>query len=660
MPQHTVPSEPWQHLWKPNHDVGSDQCRSSIQIGTPERGGKDHNGESDMFVGIWPTNFSKGLRHDENGIVDAQVYAEFLEEVADPTCTDNHGNRLALFDTPAYSGPFRTTPSEGGEFRWRAWEGPILGHRLGLNGSDAGGLGIAPAPRLGSDELAAEMAEAYAMAYLRDVPFETLRDGADEAGKVVGALGQLEWFSRAGCPEEADGTEIGKVPAARRVRDGEGLTPQTLFRGCSQGCAQGPYLSQFLVQGHEPLTVGDAHARGQRLTQSVATGAMPFGALRIDQRVAPQAVGVDYLRDWAEWLDVQNGADTTGEQAFENDGPKFIETPRDLATYVHFDTIYQAFFNACLLMLDQGTETDGGLPDAGRTCTHESGTSWAGAHVLSLLAETATRALRAVKRQTFQVHNRARPEKLGSIASLIANGHGVVLGPAEPFAAAHLKKLESAVCEDFSLIVAIADAPSARRFVHGTVSRKGLPTNDRNLLLPVAYPEGSPMHPSYGAGHGAVAGACATVLKAFFKTHAPDGSRVALTEAAMPQVLVPAAGGKTLIESARPSDSGAKLTLNGELNKLAANVAIGRNLAGVHFYSDYFDSVRMGERVAVGILAEHLAKFPETANMSLETFDGDWLNIVGNRFSGSQIHIANSTPERWWTRHLPEQAGWEE
>ncbi|WP_171206125.1 hypothetical protein [Ruegeria sp. HKCCA0235A] len=658
MPQHIIPSEPWQDLEKPNRGLNRDQCHSSAPTGARDRAAAEHNGEADLFAGTWPTSFSKGLRHDENGIVDVQVYTEFLEEVADPTCTDNQGNRLTLFDTPAYSGPFRTAPSEGGEFRWRAWEGPILGHRLGFNGLDAGGLGIAPAPRLGSDELAAEMAELYAMACLRDVSFETIRDGAEGTDKVLGALGRLEWFRKDGFPKDASGAEIGKVPAARRVRDGEGLSSRTLFRGSSQGCSDGPYVSQFLLQGYDPLTSDAAHVQGRWLANTTAPRAMPFGSFRVDQRVAPQAVGVDYLRDWAEWLDVQNGADATGEQAFEACGPKFIETPRDLATYVHFDSIYQAFFNACLLMLGRGIQADDGLPEVWSSRAEDSGAHWGGSHALSMLAETATRAMRAVRRQTFQVHNRARPEKLGSVATLVANGHGAVLGAAEPFAAAHLEKLESAACEDFSLVEAIAAAPATKRFAHNAVSHKGLPQIDRNLLLPVAYPEGSPMQPSYGAAHGAVAGACATLLKAFFKTHALDGSRVTLAEAGMERVFVPAPGGMKLVESVRPEDSAAKLTLNGELNKLAANIAIGRNFAGVHFYSDYFDSIRMGERVAVGILAEQMANFRGAAKMSLETFDGDRLNIVGGRSCGSEIHIVNSTPELWWTRHLPEQAGW--
>ena len=35
-------------------------------------------------------------------------------------------------------------------------------------------------------------------------------------------------------------------------------------------------------------------------------------------------------------------------------------------------------------------------------------------------------------------------------------------------------------------------------------------------LLPFAFPEGSPTHPSYGAGHATVAGACVTILKSWF------------------------------------------------------------------------------------------------------------------------------------------------
>ena len=42
--------------------------------------------------------------------------------------------------------------------------------------------------------------------------------------------------------------------------------------------------------------------------------------------------------------------------------------------------------------------------------------------------------------------------------------------------------------------------------------------NGGSLMLPAAFPEGSPTHPSYTAGHATVAGACVTILKAMFDT----------------------------------------------------------------------------------------------------------------------------------------------
>ncbi|WP_299084224.1 hypothetical protein [uncultured Ruegeria sp.] len=664
MPRPTAPTQPWPKPDEFNPAANSSQRRVAPLLNNASAAVAAHNGEADTFAGSWPTSFSKGLPHDAHGIVDAQAYSEFLEEVADPTYTDNAGNRVALFDMPAYSGPFRTKPTTGcADFLWRAWESPISGHPFGFTGPDAGALGIAPAPRLGSDELAAEMAELYAMAYLRDVPFEAIREGAQGADKVVSALGQMAWFQSDASPKDADGERLSKVSEARRVRDGGALTTQSLFRGSSQGCAQGPYVSQFLLQGQERLAdckVTSAQQLSDQPDMSPVlrrNGLSPFGALRIDQRIDPQTAGVDYMRDWAEWLDVQNGADTTAEQAIDAEGLKLIETPRDLACYVHSETTCQAYLNACLLLLSWGATVDEGLSASGTDCRRDAVT-WAGPRTLTLLAETATRALRAVKNQTFQVHNRARPEKLGSIASLVANGHGAVLGRSQPLANAHLSKLESAASRGFNLMSAIARAPSEPRFSHNVNSQNGLPANDRNLLLPMAYPEGSPMHPSYGAAHATVAGACVTVLKAFFRTHSSDGTRLTLADAGAYAVYVPESGGKSLVPTKRPEDALDNLTLNGELNKLAANIAIGRSMAGVHYYSDYFESVRMGERIAVGMLAEHLAMQSENSKVSIETFDGDRLSIIGSDEHDSEIHVQNSTPELWWTRHLPEQAGW--
>ena len=121
------------------------------------------------------------------------------------------------------------------------------------------------------------------------------------------------------------------------------------------------------------------------------------------------------------------------------------------------------------------------------------------------------------------------------------------------------------------------------------------------------------MHPSYGAGHATVAGACVTILKAWF-----DESFV------IPNPVVPNAAGTALL--AAPAGT-PPLTVGGELNKLAANIAIGRNMAGVHWRSDYTESVKLGEAIAIGILEEQKLSYNEPYSLTLAKFDGTAITI---------------------------------
>jgi len=70
------------------------------------------------------------------------------------------------------------------------------------------------------------------------------------------------------------------------------------------------------------------------------------------------------------------------------------------------------------------------------------------------------------------------------------------------------------------------------------------------------------------------------------------------------------------------------LTFEGELNKLAVNISIERNMAGVHFYSDYYESLRMGKEAAIGMLEEQTLCYPtDLFVLSLTTFDGKAVRI---------------------------------
>ena len=67
---------------------------------------------------------------------------------------------------------------------------------------------------------------------------------------------------------------------------------------------------------------------------------------------------------------------------------------------------------------------------------------------------------------------------------------------------------------------------------------------------------------------------------------------------------------------------GEDLTVEGELNKLASNISIGRDWAGVHYFTDYIESIKMGEAIALGILEEQKLTYNEDFTMTVPLFGG--------------------------------------
>jgi hypothetical protein len=132
-------------------------------------------------------------------------------------------------------------------------------------------------------------------------------------------------------------------------------------------------------------------------------------------------------------------------------------------------------------------------------------------------------------------------------------------------------------------------------------------------FLPMAFPEGSPTHPAYPAGHATIAGACVTVLKAFFEETAE-----------LPDPVVASADGSELLPW-----TGEALTVGGELNKLANNIALGRDWAGVHYRSDGVDGLLVGEQQAIGMLTDYSRTYHEIFDgFTLTRFDGTTIQIV--------------------------------
>jgi hypothetical protein len=84
--------------------------------------------------------------------------------------------------------------------------------------------------------------------------------------------------------------------------------------------------------------------------------------------------------------------------------------------------------------------------------------------------------------------------------------------------------------------------------------------------------------------------------------------------------------GTVLIDYVPPANE-KRLTVGGELNKLAANIALGRNAAGVHWRSDYTQSLRLGEEIAIRLLQEQKQTYSEDHYLSFTTFDGRAITI---------------------------------
>lgn len=466
------------------------------------------NGEEELYHKKL-ANYSKGLPHNKLGEVNLKAYKALL--------------RALSTGRPEY---FEAIPLGG----TRKLTNPQAGLAFDLEGPDSHHLSIRPSPTIAGPEAASELAELYWMAHVRDVHFMDYEFDPT----IDTAASELSAFSD-----------------FRGPKRGGNVTPDTIFRGNTEGDLIGPYISQFLWLD------------------------IPMGALSIPQKMQTAMPDIDYLTDYNEWLDIQNGA--AAIPYVHDPVPRYIRNLRDMAEWVHVDALYQAYHQACLILLGMGAPLNPGNPYV-RSRTQIGFGTFGGPHVLSLVAEVATRALKAAWFQKWFVHRRLRPEAFGGLVHHTRNGTARYPVNREMLNSLSLDRTFSA---------------------HGT------------YLLPVAYPEGSPAHPSYGAGHATVAGACVTILKAWF-----DESFV------IPDPVVPDASGTSLL-----SYRGDDLTVGNELNKLAANVALGRNAAGIHYRSDYTESIKLGENVAIGILEEQKATYNEDVSFTFTRFDGTTITI---------------------------------
>lgn len=515
------------------------------------------NGDEDRYpnrIG----NFSKGLPHNQMGEVDPVAYRALLTAIRTGDPID-----------------FDLIPMGGDALL----KNPQAGLTYELAGGDPACFYQAPPPAFSSAEIAAEIAENYWMALARDVNFQdydvhpiaiaaaadlsrftnfrgprplvsTVRAGG--AGPNGAMLGESPVVVSGGDESIWQNGQVGPAPA--RMRQQVPVTPNVLFRGLTPGDLTGPLISQFLWMD------------------------IPYGAQTISQRMRTPIPGDDYLTNYDDWLFAQNSRGNANMPNRYDVTRRYIRNGRDLGEWVHIDVLFQAGFSAVLQLLGMGAPVDRNNPYVNSRTQCGFGTFGA-PHIQSIVCGVAASALRAVWYQKWFVHRRLRPEAFGG---RIHN---------------HLSRKTS-----YPLSREILESAAP----HEVFRQFG------SYLLPIAFAEGSPSHPAYGAGHATVAGACVTILKAWF-----DESWV------IPNPVVPTPEGLSLVPYRGPS-----LTVGGELNKLASNIALGRNMAGVHWRSDATESLRLGEAVAIAFLTDLKNCYNEDfPGFSLTKFDGQRLIV---------------------------------
>ena len=299
-------------------------------------------------------------------------------------------------------------------------------------------------------------------------------------------------------------------------------------------------------------------------------------ALNASQEYLRYPAGEDYNDTREAWLDTVEGRGEFAAETNPNQPPSdnkgHIATPRHLATVVNAEPPFQEYLIATIQLLGD-VDFDPGLPytdrDDGNVFAY---TDTGPVGLLDMLTRVARQALLAAFYQKYYVHFRCRPETYGGRVHAQRN-----LGA------------------DIGVPSLLTDAEILS-------VREG----DEDYLS-TAYIEGSPVHPAYPSGHSVIAGACGTVLKTWF------------TDVAWPydDYYVPTADGQSRDTIPLPSGH---TGVYQEIDKLMSNVGLARMFAGVHYYSDHYWGVKLGEQVAVGELADVFERNFEADESILPTF----------------------------------------
>lgn len=373
-------------------------------------------------------------------------------------------------------------------------------------------------------------------------------------------------------------TCVGYLNALSDYRGPTPVTTANIFRGRGDGDLIGPHISQFFFLDM-PLWPTTVPATIRFPTRTSANNRM--------------ITTVNYLS-------VQNGTVLEGPPTIAATAT-YLSTGRDIGYVVWNDSPGQLFELALRKAAAQGAPFAPVNPylNAPLNANQDAFVTWSFIDAVSCLYYTAQVALTAAWYSKWIVNRRLRPEAYGNeVQQFFDSG----MNPA-------------GISSDLLTSGILADIAAL---------------NGGTYYMPQAFPEGSPSHPSYPAGHAVISGALVTVLKAFLDE-----------DFVFPSPVVPSDGTGTALSPFVGPD----LTLGHELNKLASNISLGRDWAGVHYRSDGHEGILLGERVGIAVLQDWINRYVTPASFVFRGYLGDLITITAQVEYGPDIQNDGTLPE---------------
>ncbi|MEX0939952.1 MAG: hypothetical protein WDZ41_01175, partial [Candidatus Babeliales bacterium] len=277
---------------------------------------------------------------------------------------------------------------------------------------------------------------------------------------------------------------------------------------------------------------------------------------------------------------------------FDFSGERYIITGKDIATAVHNDGPGEFFFNAANILLYNGFPLSSYSPYQNGNITNEDPfVTLAITDIYSAIFGVCQEALKHAWAHKWRGNRKLRPE---AMAGLIHRAETT---------STNLYNLSSLLFNDLAGFNVLAWTRN-RNEQQAFIPNNPLPINEaQTYLLGLVYPEGSPAHPSYPAGHATIAGACSTIIKAFINDQALIKDYIAPVK--------PNPADPIQLISLTDMEGADALTVGSELDKLASNIALARDFAGVHYRSDGDKGILLGEKIALNYLRDHARIYTE-------------------------------------------------